>query len=160
MINRIVIGTGLLLVGFCSGWQARSWQCERDMAELQAQMQTELNEAKDTALALSQELAAITAIVDEEGLQNEDDITNSYHDYLEWLQQQNDSTAGDSEASDPGIASPVKDTCKCKSYAESKRAYDQLQKDILTITRDCDITASRYNELYKIHNEFVATLGK
>ena len=109
MINRIVIGTGLLLVAFCSGWQARSWQCERDMAELQAQMQTELNEAKDTALALSQELASITAIVDEEGLQNEDDITNSYHDYLEWQHQQNDSTARESETSAPRTTSESKD---------------------------------------------------
>lgn len=158
MVNRIVIGVGLLLAAFCSGWQARSWQCERDMAELQARMQIELNEAKDNALALSQELAAITALIDEEGQQNEDDITNSYHDYLEWLQQQNDSTAGDSEASDTGVTSSSKDTCDCRSYAKSKRAYDQLQKDILTITRDCDITASRYNELYRLHNEFIDKL--
>lgn len=160
MINRIVIGTGLLLVAFCSGWQARSWQCERDMAALQAQMQTELNEAKDTALALSQELAAITAIVDEEGLQNEDDITNSYHDYLEWLQQQNDSTASDNETGDPRTAGKAKDPCPCGQYAASKRAYDKLQENILTITRDCDITAIRYNELYRLHNEFMELVSK
>lgn len=160
MINRIVIGTGLLLVAFCSGWQARSWQCERDMAELQARMQVELNEAKDNALALSQELAAITALIDEEGQQNEDDITNSYHDYLEWLQQQNDSTAGDSEAGDPGTASETKDPCPCGQYAASKRAYDKLQENILTITRDCDITAVRYNELYRLHNEFMELVSK
>ena len=159
-MDRIVIGAGILLLAFCSGWQVRSWQCERDMAKLQTEMQAQLNEAKDTALALSRELAAFTAIVDEEGQQNEDNIANSYHDYLEWLQQQNDSSAGDSQASDTGDTGSFKDSCNCGSYAESKRAYDQLQKEILTVARDCDITASRYNELMKLHNEFISTLNK
>ena len=159
-MDRIVIGAGILLLAFCSGWQVRSWQCERDMAKLQTEMQAQLNEAKDTALALSRELASITALMDEEGQQNEDDIANSYHDYLEWLQQQNDSSASDSEASNPGTASSFKDSCNCGSYAESKRAYAELQKEILTVAKDCDITASRYNELMKLHNEFIATLNK
>ena len=160
MINRIVIGTGLLLVAFCSGWQARSWQCERDTARLQAQMQAELNEAKDTALALSRELATVTAVIDGEGQQNEDDIVNSYHDYLEWLQQQNDSSTSSDQTGDTGATGKIKDSCPCRQYAESKRAYDKLQENILTITRDCDITAVRYNELYQLHNEFMKLVSK
>ena len=150
-MERIVIGAGLMLAAFCSGWQVRSWQCERDMSQLQAQMQEQVNIAQENALALSRELAEMTAIIDAEGVESENDIDTSYHDYLLWLQQREDSTdTSDSETSNPGTASTSKDSCKCRQYAESKRAYGVLQKDILTLARDCDITAVRYNELLKL----------
>lgn len=150
-MERIVIGAGLLLAAFCSGWQVRSWQCERDMAQLQAQMQEQVNTAQENALALSRELAEMTAIIDAEGVESENDIDTSYHDYLLWLQQREDSTSdSDSETSNPGNTDTFKDTCDCRQYEKSKRAYGVLQKDILTITRDCDITAVRYNELLKL----------
>lgn len=150
-MERIVIGAGLMLAAFCSGWQVRSWQCERDMAQLQTQMQEQVNTAQENALALSRELAEMTAIIDAEGVESEDDIDTSYHDYLLWLQQREDSTEpSGSETSNPGDTSASKDSCKCRQYAESKRAYGVLQKDILTLARDCDITAVRYNELLKL----------
>lgn len=160
-MERIVIGAGILLAVFCSGWQVRAWQCERDMAQLQAQMQEQVNTAQENALALSRELAEMTAIIDGEGLESENDIDTSYHDYLLWLQQREDSTdISDSETDNPGAASTSKDSCDCRSYAKSKRAYGELQKNILTLTRDCDITSVRYNELLNLHLGIYDKLNK
>lgn len=146
MVNRYVIGTGLLLIVFCAGWQARSWQCERDMAALRAAMQEELNLAYKYTDELSAQLQQTTHELDTKVVAHEKDIHNTYNALVDGLQHDTDSSAGESAAQSTSASCQLP-ACDCRRYAESKRAFRELQKNLLTLTRDCDVLAVRYNEL-------------
>lgn len=147
---KTLVFTAVVVCSFFMGAYVKSLQCDKRVAELQASMQNELNEAQENALALSRQLALLTTTIDEEGLANEDAVNSDYAAYLDWVHQQGSGTASDGEASDTAGTSQTAQTCDCRLYEKSKRAYGELQKDILTLTRDCDITAVRYNELLNL----------
>ena len=142
----------VVISSFFMGAYMKSLQCDRDMAQLREQMQQELNDAQEKARAVTRQLAETSAIADMEAMRNEDNV-NSAYDAAVMRVQQSGSTASRSEAGTSATSSTAEPACNCRLYAESRRAYGKLQEEILTITRDCDITAIRYNELYKLHWE-------
>lgn len=137
-------------VGFSLGSQVQSFIDTAKYNDLVQTIQTNTEEARKKQLDTTQRLISVITATDKETLNAEDSIHTDYTALIDRLRYQSDTTGSGDEADNTGASSEVTATCNCRKYAESRRAYDELQKDILTITRDCDITATRYNELLKL----------
>lgn len=136
--------------GFFGGCQVQSFIDSAKYNDLVQTIQNNTEEARKKQLDTTQRLISVITATDKETLNAEDSIHTDYTALIDRLQYQSDTTGSGDEADNTGASSEVTATCNCRKYAESRRAYDKLQKDILTITRDCDITATRYNELLKL----------
>ena len=132
------------------GCQVQSFIDLAKYNDLVQTIQNNTEEARQKQLDTTQRLISVITATDKETLNAEDSIHTDYTALIDRLQYQGDTTGSGDEANNTGASSEVTATCNCRKYAESRRAYDKLQKDILTITRDCDITATRYNELLKL----------
>lgn len=137
-------------VGFSLGSQVQSFIDTAKYNDLVQTIQNNTEEARQKQLETTQRLVSVITATDKETLNAEDSIHTDYTALIDRLQYQSGTTGSGDEADNTGASSEVTATCNCRKYAESRRAYDELQKDILTITRDCDITATRYNELLKL----------
>lgn len=142
------------VICFCSGFfcgsQVQSFFDTAKYNDLVQTIQNNTEEARQKQLDTTQRLISVITATDKETLNAEDSIHTDYTALIDRLQYQGSTTGSGDEADNTGASSEVTATCNCRKYAESRRAYDKLQKDILTITRDCDITATRYNELLKL----------
>lgn len=136
--------------GFFCGCQVQGFIDSSKYNDLVQTIQNNTEEARKKQLDTTQRLISVITATDKETLNAEDSIHTDYTALIDRLQHQSDTTGSGDEADNTGASSEVTATCNCRKYAESRRAYDKLQKDILTITRDCDITATRYNELLKL----------
>ena len=139
--------------GFFGGCQVQSFIDSAKYNDLVQTIQNNTEEARKKQLDTTQRLISVITATDKETLNAEDSIHTDYTALIDRLQYQSDTTGSGDEANNTGASSEVTAPCNCRKYAESRRAYDKLQKDILTITRDCDITATRYNELLKLCQE-------
>ena len=132
------------------GWSASQNQLK--WAEYKEQVAAQNLAVTKHVQQLEQELATAYQKADQ-GAQNAKDlIDNTYgsmsaklHDY---------STNTPDSQSMPPTATTTSTVCTCKNQhnAESRQAFRKLRADILTLTRDCDITASYYNELINLYN--------
>ena len=101
---------------------------------------------------LEQELATAYQKADQ-GAQNAKDlIDNTYDSMSAKLHDYSTNTTDSQSMSTTATTTGTVCSCRNQHEAESRRAFRKLRADILTITRDCDITASYYNELINLYN--------
>ena len=70
----------------------------------------------------------------------------------------NKDSASDSEqvSTDTSTTSRVQD-CRCERTTDNRAKLQRLYQQQLIVARDCDITATHYNELIKLYNSIYAT---
>lgn len=101
---------------------------------------------------LEQKLAKAYQEADQ-GAQNAKDLIDNTYDSMSAKLHDYSTNTTDSQSMST-TATTTSKVCSCGNQynAKSRRAFRKLRADILTITRDCDITASYYNELINLYN--------
>lgn len=149
--NLILVFLWSCIVFYC-GYTWSDSKNQLEWAKYKEQVSKQNLVAVQQVQQLEQKLAKAYQEADQ-GAQNAKDlIDNTYgsmsaklHDY---------STNTTDSQSMPATATTTSKVCSCGNQynAKSRQAFRKLRADILTITRDCDITASYYNELINLYN--------
>ena len=144
-----LLWTGIV---FYCGYNWSDSQNQLEWAKYKEQVATQNLAVTKHVQHLEQELATAYQKADQ-GAQNAKDfidttyaaMSNKLHDY---------STNTTDSQSMSTTATTTSKVCSCGNQhdAKSRQAFRKLRADILTITRDCDITASYYNELINLYN--------
>ena len=149
--NLILVFLWSCIVFYCGyTWSDRQNQLE--WAKYKEQVATQNLAVTKHVQHLEQELATAYQKADQ-GAQNAKDlIDTTYAAMSDKLQDYSTDTS--TKQSMPATTTTTSKVCSCRNQhdAESRRAFRKLRADILTITRDCDITASYYNELITLYN--------
>ena len=154
IVRYVVVILFLLWTGFVfyCGYNCSDSKNQLEWAKYKEQVATQNLAVTKHVQHLEQELATAYQKADQ-GAQNAKDfidttyaaMSDKLHDY---------STNITDNQSMSTTATTTSKVCSCGNQhnAESRRAFRKLRADILTITRDCDITASYYNELITLYN--------
>lgn len=130
------------------------------ITKMEKQSEQILNEAQKAKTQKEQELFTEALNVQSNLSEDIQSITSTYNYYfsdflsgnISWLQQ-SDNTSGskDMSSNSQTSISVSQSKCQCDGYDKAKlrRLYEQQ----LTVARDCDITASYYNNLIDLYNK-------
>ena len=149
--NLILVLLWSCVVFYCGyTWSDRQNQLE--WAEYKEQVSKQNLVAVQQVQQLEQKLAKAYQEADQGAQNAKDFIDTTYAAMSDKLQDYSTDTS--TKQSMPTTATTTSTVCSCRNQhdAESRRAFRKLRADILTITRDCDITASYYNELITLYN--------
>ena len=149
--NLILVFLWSCVVFYCGyTWSDRQNQLE--WAEYKEQVSKQNLVAVQQVQHLEQELATAYQKADQ-GAQNAKDLIDNTYDSMSAKLHDYSTNTTDSKSM-PATATTTSKVCSCRNQhdAESRRSFRKLRADILTITRDCDITASYYNELINLYN--------
>ena len=149
--NLILVFLWSCVVFYCGyTWSDRQNQLE--WAEYKEQVSKQNLVAVQQVQQLEQKLAKAYQEADQGAQNAKDFIDTTYAAMSDKLQDY--STDTPTKQSMPATTTATSKVCSCRNQhdAESRRAFRKLRADILTITRDCDITASYYNELITLYN--------
>ena len=149
--NLILVFLWSCIVFYCGyTWSDRQNQLE--WAEYKEQVSKQNLVAVQQVQQLEQKLAKAYQEADQ-GAQNAKDLIDNTYDSMSAKLHDYSTNTTDSQSM-PATATTTSKVCSCRNQhdAESRRAFRKLRADILTITRDCDITASYYNELITLYN--------
>lgn len=154
IIRYAVVILSLLWTGvvFYCGYNWSDSQNQLEWAKYKEQVATQNLAVTKHVQHLEQELATAYQKADQ-GAQNAKDLIDNTYDSMS-AKLHNYSTNTTDNQSMSTTATTTSKVCSCGNQhdAESRRAFRKLRADILTITRDCDITASYYNELITLYN--------
>lgn len=144
-----LLWTGIV---FYCGYSWSNSQNQLEWAEYKEQVSKQNLVAVQQVQQLEQELATAYQKADQ-GAQNAKDLIDNTYDSMS-AKLHDYSTDTSTKQSMPATTTATSTVCSCRNQhnAESRRAFRKLRADILTITRDCDITASYYNELINLYN--------
>ena len=139
------------IVFYCGyNWSDRQNQLE--WAEYKEQVATQNLAVTKHVQHLEQELATAYQKADQ-GAQNAKDlIDNTYDSMSAKLHDYSTNTTDSQSMSTTATTTSKVWSCEHQDHAKSRQAFRKLRADILTRTRDCDITASYYNELINLYN--------
>lgn len=164
-LHFIYAGFCLLSSVFCGlmGYRYADIQREREIAQIQEQMKAQevialqnKNERENVyskALSESQSKIAVSS----------DRITAAYRDLNAWadsnifadngisLHNSQDNASRNSDMSSTATTAGAVSDCKCRCDGKDQAKLRRLYQEQLIIARDCDITASYYNELIKFY---------
>lgn len=149
--NLILVFLWSCVVFYCGyTWSDRQNQLE--WAEYKEQVSKQNLVAVQQVQQLEHKLAKAYQEADQ-GAQNAKDLIDNTYDSMSAKLHDYSTNTTDSQSM-PATATTTSKVCSCRNQhdAESRRAFRKLRADILTITRDCDITASYYNELINLYN--------
>lgn len=154
IIRYAVVILSLLWTGVIFYW-GYTWsdiQNQLEWAEYKEQVSKQNLVAVQQVQQLEQKLATAYQKADQ-GAQNAKDLIDNTYDSMS-AKLHDYSTDTSTKQSMPATATTTSKVCSCRNQhdAESRQAFRKLRADILTITRDCDITASYYNELINLYN--------
>ena len=153
-IRYAVIILSLLwtVVVFYCGYTWSDRQNQLEWAKYKEQVATQNLAVTKHVQHLEQELATAYQKADQ-GAQNAKDlIDNTYDSMSAKLHDYSTNTTDNQSMSTTATTTSKVCSCGNQHNEESRRAFRKLRADILTITRDCDITASYYNELITLYN--------
>lgn len=144
-----LLWTGIV---FYCGYTWSDRQNQLEWAKYKEQVATQNLAVTKHVQHLEQELATAYQKADQ-GAQNAKDLIDNTYDSMSAKLHDYSTNATDSQSMST-TATTTSTVCSCGNQhdAESRRAFRKLRADILTITRDCDITASYYNELINLYN--------
>ena len=144
-----LLWTGIV---FYCGYTWSDRQNQLEWAEYKEQVSKQNLVAVQQVQQLEQKLAKAYQEADQ-GAQNAKDLIDNTYDSMSAKLHDYSTNTTDSQSM-PTTATTTSKVCSCRNQhdAESRRAFRKLRADILTITRDCDITASYYNELINLYN--------
>ena len=140
------------VVVFYCGYNWSDSQNQLEWAKYKEQVATQNLAVTKHVQHLEQELATAYQKADQ-GAQNAKDLIDNTYDSMSAKLHDYSTNTTDSQSMST-TATTTSKVCSCGNQynAESRRAFRKLRADILTITRDCDITASYYNELITLYN--------
>ena len=150
-VNLILVFLWSCIVFYCGyTWSDRQNQLE--WAEYKEQVSKQNLVAVQQVQQLEQKLAKAYQEADQGAQNAKDFIDTTYAAMSDKLQDYSTDTS--TKKSMPATTTATSKVCSCRNQhdAESRRSFRKLRADILTITRDCDITASYYNELINLYN--------
>ena len=154
IIRYAVVILSLLWTGvvFYCGYNWSNSQNQLEWAKYKEQVSKQNLVAVQQVQQLEQELATAYQKADQ-GAQNAKDLIDNTYDSMSAKLHDYSTNATDSQSM-PTTAKTTSKVCSCGNQynAKSRQAFRKLRADILTITRDCDITASYYNELINLYN--------
>lgn len=144
-----LLWTGIV---FYCGYNWSDSQNQLEWAKYKEQVATQNLAVTKHVQHLEQELATAYQKADQ-GAQNAKDLIDNTYDSMSAKLHDYSTNTTDSQSMST-TATTTSKVCSCRNQhdAESRRAFRKLRADILTITRDCDITASYYNELINLYN--------
>lgn len=149
--NLILVFLWSCIVFYCGyTWSDRQNQLE--WAKYKEQVATQNLAVTKHVQHLEQELATAYQKADQ-GAQNAKDLIDNTYDSMSAKLHDYSTNTTDSQSMST-TATTTSKVCSCGNQynAKSRQAFRKLRADILTITRDCDITASYYNELINLYN--------
>ena len=154
-----------LIVAFVAGWIINGWRWESKWLRFEA-------EANQQALKQAQSVRQIETswqdLVNLTSIDLKNDYTAINQKYQDALRRINDlngqlervqSNGASDTDSMPKIASTanrVGNSCKCGSFRPHGRGVEEA----LTIARDCDVLAMKYNELLKLYQHVQLEISK
>lgn len=154
IIRYAVVILSLLWTGvvFYCGYSWSNSQNQLEWAKYKEQVATQNLAVTKHVQHLEQELAIAYQKADQ-GAQNAKDLIDNTYDSMSAKLHDYSTNTTDSQSMST-TATTTSKVCSCRNQynAESRQAFRKLRADILTITRDCDITASYYNELINLYN--------
>lgn len=144
-----LLWTGIV---FYCGYNWSDSQNQLEWAKYKEQVATQNLAVTKHVQHLEQELATAYQKADQ-GAQNAKDLIDNTYDSMSAKLHDYSTNTTDSQSMSTTAATTSK-VCSCGNQynAKSRQAFRKLRADILTITRDCDITASYYNELINLYN--------
>ena len=154
IIRYAAVILSLLWTGvvFYCGYSWSNSQNQLEWAKYKEQVATQNLAVTKHVQHLEQELATAYQKADQ-GAQNAKDLIDNTYDSMSAKLHDYSTNTTDSQSMST-TATTTSKVCSCGNQynAESRQAFRKLRADILTITRDCDITASYYNELINLYN--------
>lgn len=144
-----LLWTGIV---FYCGYSWSNSQNQLEWAKYKEQVATQNLAVTKHVQHLEQELATAYQKADQ-GAQNAKDLIDNTYDSMSAKLHDYSTNTTDSQSMST-TATTTSKVCSCGNQynAKSRQAFRKLRADILTITRDCDITASYYNELINLYN--------
>lgn len=130
------------------------------LVTMEKQNEQILNEAQKAKTQKEQELFTEAINVQSNLSEDIQGITSTYNHYFSdflfsnssWLQQ-SDNTSSNKDVSSDSKTSISISQSKCQCDGTDKAKLRELYEQQLTIARDCDITASYYNNLIDLYNK-------
>ena len=144
-----LLWTGIV---FYCGYTWSDRQNQLEWAEYKEQVSKQNLVAVQQVQQLEQKLAKAYQEADQGAQNAKDFIDTTYAAMSNKLQDYSTNTTDSQSMSTTATTTCQVCSCRNQHDAESRRAFRKLRADILTITRDCDITASYYNELITLYN--------
>lgn len=141
-------------------WYLTSSYYQIKLVSMEKQYEQILNEAQKAKTQKEQEFFTETLNV-QSGLSKDiQNVTSTYNHYFSdflpgdsgWLQQ-SDNTSSSKDVSSNSKTSISISQSKCQCDGTDKAKLRKLYEQQLTIARDCDITASYYNNLIDLYNK-------
>ena len=149
--NLILVLLWSCVVFYCGyTWSDRQNQLE--WAEYKEQVSKQNLVAVQQVQQLEQKLAKAYQEADQGAQNAKDFIDTTYAAMSNKLQDYSTNTTDSQSMSTTATTTCQVCSCRNQHDAKSRRSFRKLRADILTITRDCDITASYYNELINLYN--------
>lgn len=136
---------------FIMGYQNADHKCSLLLKEAETRAQIEQAETERRNSELTEELATLRA----EAAQSLDDINRRYLALLNRPDRMRDTAAASSgEGGDaPRTASGACQPCTDGHDAKDGESFKALRRELLTISRDCDAQAVKYNTLLQLYQE-------
>ena len=149
--NLILVFLWSCFVFYC-GYNWSDSKNQLEWAKYKEQVATQNLAVTKHVQHLEQELATAYQKADQ-GAQNAKDLIDNTYDSMSAKLHDYSTNTTDSQSMST-TATTTSKVCSCGNQynAKSRQAFRKLRADILTITRDCDITASYYNELITLYN--------
>lgn len=157
VLTIIGLGSVIALGGFYSGYKHASNVCNTKILEIQTQAHIDEIQALQTQLDKEQGYARKIHEAQTESAQNVSQIEQKYQSAVSELNLLNSNSlysdrCSANEATLSTDTTTAAGTTATKSDRQRGQNLRSAKEDLLTIARDCDITASHYNELLKIYN--------
>ncbi len=149
--TEVIIAFVCLFIGAIASFYVTNKYFEAKIAKYQAAAQTQLAQAYEERRQKEADYVKKISKITDESSGKIDDINARYNALLTSLHADNTSDNN----SLPGNTNTTTGTtanCECRCPAKDRTKLQKLYEQQLTIARDCDITATHYNELINIYN--------
>lgn len=152
--SNLLISFTLCMMCFVAGVGVTSWYRDAKDDKAQLILSRQIVSLQEHNRLVTQKMQEFADMADRSAQSSVDSITADYQHRVEQLRSGLGLTA-DSSSGDAASASVAVRTELNRYDAETRRAFRKLRADVLTIARDCDITAAHYNELIMLYNKVV-----
>jgi len=150
------LNTAIAVIAFSVGWYFNGLRWETKFYDLSLTLSTQVKEAQQKVVDAERTIAVLTASVEKEVSEHEEQIDTDYHGLLANID--NDSVYKSDYRTDrptlPADATTSCPVCPCddQCYADSRRSFRELRKTVLAYTKKCDEIAAKYNGLIMFYN--------
>lgn len=135
---------------FIMGYQNADHKCSLLLKEAETRAQIEQAETERRNSELTEELATLRA----EAAQSLDDVNRRYLALLNADGVRDTAAAGGGAGSDaPGASGGACKPCAGERDGTDGERFKALRRELLTISRDCDAQAVKYNTLLQLYQE-------